>query len=743
VPSSNGPETPEILTFGPFRFDRRNGLLRRDGTEIVLAAKARDLLECLLAQPGNVVPKEELLERVWGDTAVTDHSLTEAVRSLRKVLDDDPRRPQYIQTVHRKGYRFIAPVVAVGPMPAAATRSTAVARAAPWVLVAAGAIAGAVAVGLFVRAGGRATPGAPERRVELTSSWGMAINALSRAPLAISRDGTRIAYLGRNEEGGSSLYVRRLDRDGEVRIAGRGIYAPTFSPDGESVAYFEYGVGGEDRFVLKTARADGGGLPNVLAERLSFPHGASWTVGDMIVFSTRDAAGLWGVPANGAMAAKPLANPEPGTSYWWPQVLPQSNTVIVTARGYDPHGDQITQIVAVSLETGDQRTLLPGGGRVRYISSGHLIVGRDDKLLAVPFNPETLEISAKPQVVLQDVAGNALAEYAAFDVSDDGTLVYVPAELAPLVEHQMQLVSPNGTTQPLPGVWRFGGGGLAMSPDGLRVAFLMVRDDSRDIFVYDLEREGSPSSLTSGGLHKHPIWTPEGNRLTYSRFTGDNYDLYWAAVETGEAEPLVVSEHTKYASSWSPDGQTLAYTEEHPDTNGDIWLLPMGTREPVPFLRTAAEEWGATFSPDGKWIAYHTDESGDYEIWIRPVPENLSQHDPGVVGYRKKVTTDCGGWPVWAPDGKGLFFRDCRAQPEDSFSFVPIEWEPEPIPGTPELLFAGEYLGRGYGVPAFSMSPDGSFLLGVRLPSGPRSPPYLKVRFNWFDELARLVPVGR
>ncbi len=98
------------LRFGSCRFDRHRGILQRDGTEVALTPKALSILECLLDRPGRVVPKQELIDEVWGGTAVTDHSLTEAVRTLRKALDDDPEAPTYIQTVHRRGYRFIATV---------------------------------------------------------------------------------------------------------------------------------------------------------------------------------------------------------------------------------------------------------------------------------------------------------------------------------------------------------------------------------------------------------------------------------------------------------------------------------------------------------------------------------------------------------------------------------------------------------------------------------------------------------
>ena len=97
-----------MLKFGPFEFDQARGVLARDGVPIEIKAQGQTLLSCLLERPGDVVTKTELVERVWQGDAVTDHSVTVAIHALRKLLDDDRRTPRYIQTVHRKGYRFIA-----------------------------------------------------------------------------------------------------------------------------------------------------------------------------------------------------------------------------------------------------------------------------------------------------------------------------------------------------------------------------------------------------------------------------------------------------------------------------------------------------------------------------------------------------------------------------------------------------------------------------------------------------------
>src|SRR4051794_20431974 len=106
------------IRFGPFAFDRQSRLLWRDGDEIALPPRVLGVLEALLDRAGQVVARQDLLDRVWKDAFVTDTSLAEAVSFLRQALGDDPQSPRYIQTVHRRGYRFlVTPTAAAPPAP--------------------------------------------------------------------------------------------------------------------------------------------------------------------------------------------------------------------------------------------------------------------------------------------------------------------------------------------------------------------------------------------------------------------------------------------------------------------------------------------------------------------------------------------------------------------------------------------------------------------------------------------------
>ena len=108
-------------------------------------------------------------------------------------------------------------------------------------------------------------------------------------------------------------------------------------------------------------------------------------------------------------------------------------------------------------------------------------------------------------------------------------------------------------------------------------------------------------------------------------------------------------DNAQFPTSSSPDGQMLLFTDEHPDTNLDVWFLPLGAdRQPQPFARTEFNETAARFSPDGRCVAYQSDQSGRFEIYARPFRGN------GV----NQISTDGGTGPVWAPNGRELFYRN-------------------------------------------------------------------------------------
>ena len=193
---------------------------------------------------------------------------------------------------------------------------------------------------------------------------------------------------------------------------------------------------------------------------------------------------------------------------------------------------------------------------------------------------------------------------------------------------------------------------------------------------------------------------------------------------------MTTSEYTQAPSSWSPDGQLLAFTEINPTTGYDIWVLRMGDRKAQPFLRTPPTKLCPRFSPDGRWLAYISDESGRYEVYVQSYPGP---------GGKWQVSTDGGTEPVWNRNGRELFYRS-----GDKMMAVDIATQPSFSAGKPRMLFEGPYLPTQTTCPNYDVSPDGQQFLMLK-PSEPAeaAPAQINVVLNWFEELKQKVPTGK
>ena len=265
-----------------------------------------------------------------------------------------------------------------------------------------------------------------------------------------------------------------------------------------------------------------------------------------------------------------------------------------------------------------------------------------------------------------------------------------------------------------------------LSPDGRRLA-ITIGDSNRssDVWVYELERD-IMTRLTSGPTAEFdPFWTPAGKRIIFS-LESPVYNLFWKAADGSSAEePLLSSGNDKYPGSVSADGKTLAYAEQHPETRFDLWVLPLeGERQAKPFLLTPYSEYRPYFSPDGHWLAYQSNQSGRYEIYVQAYP------GPGA---KVQISTEGGTEPIWAGNGRELFYRSGR-----KILVVPlIKTSPELIAGKPVQLFDGPYSSDAYRR-GYDVTPDGQRFIMVMVPEG-SAPRQINVIVNWFEELRRRV----
>ena len=211
----------------------------------------------------------------------------------------------------------------------------------------------------------------------------------------------------------------------------------------------------------------------------------------------------------------------------------------------------------------------------------------------------------------------------------------------------------------------------------------------------------------------------------------DTQNVYWKAADgTGTAERVTESDTFLYVNAVTPDGTHVIARSTYPTRGDDLIVATLdGDLAIETLVSTEFSERNAAISPDGAWVAFESDESGTYEVYVRPFPD--------VEAGRSQVSTAGGLYPVWSPDGRELFFLQgtqlmtASVQPDADFTS-----------GTPEVLFDAPYyfgnIGRNYDV-----APDGRFLM---VKSGPQpdadvSSPEITVVLNWHQELLERVPV--
>lgn len=637
------PAARRALRFGPFRIDLSDGSLWREDEEVRLPPRALGILLHLVERPGKVVSKADLIDAVWKDANVSETSLTEALGIVRQALGDNSQQPLYIQTVHRRGYRFIAPISidasASGPrsLPDAPARGAIEAPDLPQLASApqrargiAAITVSTIAVAALLTATwiwwrADAAPG-PVTRATITLPVNEAPgSALSLFPvMAISPNGEEMVYVA----GGPSsnqLFVRRMDQFEARPLAGtQSAHAPFFSPDGTRVGFFSGRA-------LKQVPLSGGEPVTVTTDARS-GLGATWTREGTIIFAQDWTGGLLEVDANGGTPRMLLAPPK-GAGYRWPRILPDGDTVIATRWRAD---QESAAIIATSRTRGGETVVLNGATAASYLSSGHLVFVRDGTLFVAGYTPG--QPAGRTLQVLDGVMTSftGAAQYA---VSDNGSLVYVPLDET-RYDRRLFEVSLDGRATPMPHEPR---GFQEISVCGDKLAVSIVGRSGFDVWTGRLSG-GALTRLTQTGSAMDPVWRPGCTELAYS----SGNELY---LQRGDGASAAVklqdAEFVQAPMSWTPDGREVVYVEVDPKTRHDIWIFNLAEHRKRPLVRTPDVEWVARVSPDGEWLAYQSLENGRYEIHVRRLAQESG---------RIQVSPSGGTDPSWSPDGRTLYY---------------------------------------------------------------------------------------
>lgn len=531
--------------------------------------------------------------------------------------------------------------------------------------------------------------------------------------VAISPDGKQIALVLRSGDK-PQLHLRSVQARESKPVPGtEGAASPMFSPDGKWIAFFADGK-------LKKVAVDSGQIVT-LCDGGSNARGAVWGSDDTIIFTPDTASALLQVPASGG-TPKPLTERKDERSHRWPELLPGNKAVLYTIAKGGSWDD--AQIIGQRLDTGERRVLIEGGTFPRYLSTGHLIYVHGGALMAVPFDPQRLQVTGTAVPLVQGVLMEARDGAAQFSVSRNGTLVYIPTNVSS-TDRKLVWVGRNGSAEPLKAPAR-AYEHPRLSPDGKRV-IVGIAGDSPNIFLYDIAANNL-KQITAEANNALPFWTPDGKRVAFRSTKAGPWNAFWKNADgSGATEQLTNSQYLTEPSAWSPDGKLLAFTETNPASRRDILLLAINEdRKPRPLIQTPADESAPRFSPDGRWIAYVSDASGRPEIYAQPYPTS---------GEKWQISTSGGREPVWAPSGAELFYRD-----GDKLMVAEIKTAPAFAAAKPRLLFEGGYEGPISSRANFDISPDGRRFLMLQAAAQREASAEIKIVPNWFEEVRRRAP---
>ncbi len=540
--------------------------------------------------------------------------------------------------------------------------------AIPWGLSAALLLALAW-VGLRNERGGRApsATGPVRFSVELDSGVQPTFTPIVR----LSPDGQQLfvrAIIGHQEE----VLHRALDQM-EMRVIagagqgeqGTGNSRPFVSPDGRWIAYAKQGK-------LKKVPVEGGPAIDLADADWA---GGSWGRNGRLVYTKAYNTGLW-IVSEGGGDARQLTTPDTASGelgHWWPQILPDGDHVLFTA--YRTPIERAT-IEVLSIKTGKRQVLVTGGVFGFYVPTGHLLYAVGETIRAVPFDLRRLAVTGPTLPVVDSVAMNPSDGAAAFDVSETGTLAYLPVS-SYITETELVLVDRRGHESPaLPRADRYNHPRL--SPDGGRIAVdIRSANSLGDVWVFQVGRSGGLRVTSEGGRDWGAEWTPDGRELMYIS-ERPFFDLYRRAADASQPpRPLLTGQFDHYTGTVSRDGRLLAFELSVPG-GAELWTLQLhGDPTPGRYFANGFNLAHPTLSPDGRWMAYDSDESGRVEVYAQSFP------DPSV--HRWKVSPANGSEPLWTRGGRELVFRK-----GDSVMAVSVDLQ-QGRSGPPAVLFSGRY----------------------------------------------------
>jgi len=518
----------------------------------------------------------------------------------------------------------------------------------------AAAVAAAAAIAIGVVTMKRTPPAGNLVQFAIETPTNLALFPFDTKGIAISPDGTMIAFVAENVQGKASLYIRNLATTKITALAGTDDASyPFWSPDSSQLGFFAGG---------KLHRIDAKGGTTVALCDAASGRGGTWNRDGVIVFAPTLSSELYRISAGGGRPERVTSFDGKQVRHRWPWFLPDGNRFLYVS------GENLT---AGSLDGKLRKQIVSNVSNAVFVPPDRLVFSRGAVLMSQRFNPDALAVSGEAvPLPFGNVANMNSKQLSIVSASENGTLAFLPA--------------PEGATRL---VWvdakghedgEIGEAGsyddAALSPDGKRVAVVRGAPDGGDIWLADVSNSSFSRFTFHPGQYGFPCWSRDSKQIAFFLQMGAVGQVCTKSFDGAERTPVLLSSAWQIPNDYSPDGATLLTFVQTPSAAGDLYTLSLGGKPVMtPFVATPFDESGPTFSPDGRWVAYQSNASMRNEVYVRRYPRSPEQW---------QISNAGGESPMWSTDGKELFYAS-----GDTIMRVPIGGGASLNPGTPAPLF--------------------------------------------------------
>jgi DNA-binding winged helix-turn-helix (wHTH) protein/Tol biopolymer transport system component len=635
----------QAIRFGVFELDRRSGELRKAGLKIRLPEQSFQILSMMLAHPGEVVTREEIQKKLWPDDIVIEfeHGINAAVKRVREALGDDADNPRFVETLPRRGYRFIAPVdgAAVTPAPQSrdlgpegspierrqsdsAIRDKSNLRPRRWIAVA--AIAAVILLGVLAFMLRRPLP--PPR---VSSYKKLTSDSLPKGDV-LETDGARIYFSEITSKG--QVLAAVSTAGGQPTTIPTPLKAPKLegiSPDGSELLVIDTdptSLSGEPIYLVSTLDGAIRRLGNTLGES------ATWLADGRIVYTSMGS--FYVVERDGSGARKLVT-----TNGVWPRSSPDGKLIRFSRDGiWESEG-----IWEVGSDGRGLRPLFPGSRaeccgnwtpdqKYFLFQSARNGVGgiwavREKGDFFHTVSHDAVQLAAGMIDLIHPIA------------SKDGKKIFALGTLG----HPETLRYDSTLRKFVPYLSGVSADWMEFSRDGQWVAYI----DSNGT-LWQSKADGSDRlQLTFPPMEAAaPRWSPDGKRITFYTFApGDFWQVYVVPAGGGLPERVAPEKHHQLDPTWSLDGNSIAFTHniitvEDPNAPG-IFILDLKTRH-VSKVPGSEKFHSPRWSPDGRYIC---------ALSIDSKKQVLFDFNTKKWG---ELTEGNAGWQNWSRDSRYVYY---------------------------------------------------------------------------------------